>query len=498
MTWGEPAQLAPFEAGSPFAGLEVPSDVTVERQVLAEPSLDLAENTWARLADGTPLVSAQRRGEGWIVLFHTTSNREWTNLPLSGLFVEMLRRVVQLSQGVRGDAAATVPLPPISVMDAFGRLEDPAPSVYALDATALAAGTTADTEPAPVGPRTPPGLYGDDSYRAALNLAPSIDSFITIDSWPQGVSTSLYARSTESALGPWLLAAALLLASLDLVIGLALRGLLPLPGRGASAAVIVLAVVSTAAWPGRPAFAQGDDSFALKSTLETRLAYVLTGVPAVDEVSKQGLTGLTEVLIRRSAVEPGSPMGVNINSDELAFFPLLYWPITPEQRQPTSYAIDQINRYMANGGTILFDLREEQVGSTALTGASRAQQALRRLTEQLEIPALTPVPPEHVLTKAFYLMQDFPGRYASGALWVESGETATGDGVASVIVGANDWAAAWAVSGTGRPLYAVTPGGERQREMAYRFGVNLVMYALTGNYKADQVHIPAILERLGQ
>ncbi|MEC7204327.1 MAG: DUF4159 domain-containing protein, partial [Pseudomonadota bacterium] len=58
--------------------------------------------------------------------------------------------------------------------------------------------------------------------------------------------------------------------------------------------------------------------------------------------------------------------------------------------------------------------------------------------------------------------------------------------------------AAWSVDRHGRPLYAVVPGGEKQREMAYRFGVNLVMYALTGNYKADQVHVPAILERLGQ
>ena len=57
---------------------------------------------------------------------------------------------------------------------------------------------------------------------------------------------------------------------------------------------------------------------------------------------------------------------------------------------------------------------------------------------------------------------------------------------------------AWAVDADGRPLAAVVPGGARQREMAYRFGINLVMYAFTGNYKADQVHIPAILERLGQ
>jgi hypothetical protein len=499
MTWGEPARLAPFHQDSPFAGLETQADVTVERQVLAEPSLELAENTWARLSDGTPLVTAERRGDGWVVLFHTTSNREWSNLPLSGLFVEMLRRVVQLSQGVRGDAAAAGPLPPVTTMDAFGRLSEPGPSVFPLDAASLAAGADADVEPPTVTPRTPPGIYGGDSFRAALNLAPTIDSHVTVESWPQGVKSSIYSRSTENAVGPWLLAAALLLASIDILVGLALRGMLPMPGRRrATAAAIALALGAGLVMPRGDAMAQSDDRFALQATLETRLAYVLTGVPAVDEVSKQGLTGLTDVLIRRSAVEPGRPLGVDINSDELAFFPLLYWPISPEQRQPSSFAVDQLNRYMANGGTILFDLREEQVGSSALTGVSRAQQALRRITAALEMPPLTPVPPEHVLTKAFYLMQDFPGRYAGGTLWVESDESASGDGVASVIVGANDWAAAWAVTPTGRPLYAVTPGGERQRELAYRFGINLVMYALTGNYKADQVHIPAILERLGQ
>ena len=61
------------------------------------------------------------------------------------------------------------------------------------------------------------------------------------------------------------------------------------------------------------------------------------------------------------------------------------------------------------------------------------------------------------------------------------------------MIGSNDWASAWAVNELGRPVYAVVPGGERQRELAYRVGINLVMYALTGNYKADQVHVPFIL-----
>ena len=110
-----------------------------------------------------------------------------------------------------------------------------------------------------------------------------------------------------------------------------------------------------------------------------------------------------------------------------------------------------------------------------------------------------PVPPDHVLTKSFYLMQEFPGRWSGGKLWVEPGRrtwsmTASPASSSAATIGP----APGRSIANGRPLYAVVPGGEPQREMAYRFGVNLVMYALTGNYKSDQVHVPAILERLGQ
>src|SRR3546814_5309338 len=62
LTWDTPARLAPFADDSPFADITLPGDVMIRRQVLAEPSLDLGEKSWARLSDGTPLVTADRRG----------------------------------------------------------------------------------------------------------------------------------------------------------------------------------------------------------------------------------------------------------------------------------------------------------------------------------------------------------------------------------------------------------------------------------------------------
>ena len=140
--------------------------------------------------------------------------------------------------------------------------------------------------------------------------------------------------------------------------------------------------------------------------------------------------------------------------------------------------------------------------------ASPGMVALRRILSSLDIPELEPVPRDHVLTKTFFLLHDFPGRFTSGQLWVEalppesedapSRPARAGDGVSSILITSNDFAGAWAMRPDGQPMLPLVPGEPRQREMAFRAGVNIVMYALTGNYKADQVHIPALLERLGQ
>ena len=129
-------------------------------------------------------------------------------------------------------------------------------------------------------------------------------------------------------------------------------------------------------------------------------------------------------------------------------------------------------------------------------GFGPGAQRLRDVLRPLDLPRLVRVPAEHVLTKTFYLLQDFPGRVAGAPLWIEQPDARANDGVTSVLIGANDWAAAWALDAQGRAMFAAVPGGEGQRELAVRFGVNLVMYALTGNYKGDQVHVETILERL--
>jgi hypothetical protein len=305
-----------------------------------------------------------------------------------------------------------------------------------------------------------------------------------------------------TALAPWLLTLAAALLFLDAILSLWMRGYLSRlrVARGAAVLLAVLFVL-------RAYDARADDAFDLKAATDTRLAYVVTGLQDVDDMSKMGLTGLGLQLRARTSYEPQEPMGVDVTKDDLSFFPLLYWPMDPREKDLPPAALSKITDYMRNGGTILFDTRDLTLGA-ARGPQSPGEQTLRRLIAKLDLPPLEPVPKDHVLTKAFYILSEFPGRWDGGKVWVEALPPADpnagpapargGDGVSPVIIGGNDWAAAWAVRPDGAPAVDVVPGGERQREMAYRFGVNLVMYTFTGNYKADQVHVPALLERLGK
>ncbi len=492
MSWGEPKALAPFPPESPFHGLPVPDEVRIEAQVMAQPDPNLAARVIAELSDGTPLVTRKRLGEGQVVLFHVTANAEWSGLPLSGLFVQMLDRLAILSTTTLSDQdrLAGTTWQPVRVLDGFGRLQDNA---------TLAGVSGEDLANAALGPALRPGLYRSGARLVARNVI-STETDLRPADWPAGTVISGYEAAPERPLAGALLAATLALLLLDIFASLAVSGRL----RGARVAATILAALALPLSEAR-----ANDARAIADTREVVLAHVLTGVPRIDDTAHAGLLGLSETLFFRTSVEPTEPAAINLETDEIALYPLLYWPITPEQPIPSDEAYAKLNAYLRAGGMILFDTRDADVARFG--AASPNGRKLQRLAAPLDIPPLEPVPSDHVLTRTFYLLQDFPGRYTSRDVWVEAAppdaEKIEGmpfrnlnDGVTPVVIGGNDWAAAWAMDRRGNALYPVGRGrtGERQRELAYRFGVNLVMHVLTGNYKSDQVHVPALLDRLGQ
>jgi hypothetical protein len=509
LSWDTPKKLAPFDRTSPFYGLGVPDEVTITRQVLAEPEAGLPARTWAALADGTPLVTADHHGKGTIVLFHVTADTTWSNLPLSGLFVDMLRKILAISTDTGKadeDAAAAAKqqaatLAPLSTVDGFGTLGAPPATAKPIPAnfTDIA------------GAEHPPGFYGPPDALVAVNplvadakLQPADFAGLNFRREPLNAGEPIDLR-------PWLIAAVIALLVADALASLWLSGGVPLRRRRAA----VAALVALFAIGGSPSFmpsARAQQQPAqisprdLESALTTRLAYVVTGDAQADEASRAGLTSLTRALAARTSLTPGDPVGVDPARDELVFYPMIYWPVVAGKPLPPQNAINKIGAFMKQGGTIVFDTRD---ALASRPGGPMTPEArwLRDLLAGVDVPELEPVPHDHVITKTFYLLDGFIGRTTIGQTWVEAlppepsdgapRPARAGDSVSPIVITSNDLAAAWASDRNGEPLYPLVPGGARQRELAVRGGVNLVMYTLTGNYKSDQVHVRDLLDRLG-
>jgi hypothetical protein len=509
LSWEKPQKLGSFSPEGPLQGLTVPDDVVVQRQVLAEPDGTLAERTWASLADGTPLVTAVKRGRGLIILFHVTADTGWSNLPLSGAFVDMLRRIVALAGAgavattdtTRTERGPAPTIAPSRLLDGFGTFTAPGPTARPIPADFRG---HADAD-------HPPGFYGPPEGLVAVNALAPEDRLAPIDFGPLQARVESYSRGEPVDLRAAVLVGVFTLLVLDAIVVFLLAGGLSRLGlrRATAAVLLAIACVIVGDYPRAQELSQAQTNFALQASLQTRLAYVRSGDSEVDAVSHAGLEGLSVFLAQRTALEPAEPFAVDISRDELAFFPMLYWPILPNAQRPDAPTLARVDAYMKQGGTVIFDTRD---AFTSISGrpdeVSPALAKLREILSALDIPELEPVPRDHVLTKSFYMLRDFPGRYTSGTLWVEALPAAeeelesrparAGDGVSPILITSNDLAGAWAVGPDGQPLLPLTPGEPRQREFAFRVGVNIVMYVLTGNYKADLVHMPALLERLGQ
>lgn len=481
LSWDKPAKLAPFPQTSPYHGLEIPEDLTISRQLLAEPEPELERKSWAILEDGTPLITADNLDDGMIVLIHTTATPEWSNLALSGLFVKLMERTIQMAGShAASESTASGSLQPLSVIDGQGNTRQPGANDQPIPATEF-------DEKIPDSAH-PPGIYGRTGFQKAFNIGDRLPTLRTFSSMPDGVERQTYGGVTEKNLMPFILGLALFLFMIDWLVIIALHAgwhLFSNPLRWVQTAAIIAMICL----PSLPSHADTLEN-QVRYAGEIHLAYIRTGVPEIDSLTERGLQGLSDVLTQRTSVEPAGIVALDPDQDNLSFFPLIYWAVTPGQPTLSGKALQRIQYYLDHGGTILIDTRDESTTPRGFSGSSGGANAshLRRLTGGLNVPPLVLMPKDHVLTKSFYLIDRFPGRYDGETIWVEETSKSGRDGVSSLIIGSNDWISAW----------AATSAGTRQQEISLRFGVNVMMYALTGNYKADQVHIPHILERLGQ
>jgi hypothetical protein len=189
---------------------------------------------------------------------------------------------------------------------------------------------------------------------------------------------------------------------------------------------------------------------------------------------------------RRTSIEP-APDAVPVRLDRpgLHRFPMLYLagagPLPPFAEAERA----ALRRHLQYGGFLLVDAAD---GSD---GGGFDASVRRELKKILPSSPLAPVARDHVLNKSFYLLDRQGGRVLVKP-WVEAQAI---DGRLAVVYSQNDLGGAWARSELGEWEYPCTPGGEAQRETAFRLGVNLAMYALCTDYKDDAVHLPFIMRR---
>ena len=485
LAWEEPQNFAPFSEDSPFFGLGISEEIIVEKQIMAQPGAETDARTWARLQDGSPIITSSTKGLGRIVLFHVTAGPDWSQLPLSGLYVDMLKRLLPLArststttQSSAGDWTAE------RTLDGYGQLGKPPKTArpIANDAFAL---TRASFE-------HPAGLYRQGLRRQALNTVKNADDYKLLAA--NGLGVAEYGGQKPKSMSGLLLGIAAGMLVLDAFLSLIASGRLRRVSLPKSAAAVLIAVVSVAFVVPSDSYAQEPDK-SYRDALDLHLAYVITGNDRIDRMSEAGLEGLAFELTRRTTIEPKGARGVNLETDILEFYPFLYWPVQRDIEPLSDKASQALNEYMSSGGTIVIDTQDQE--SRNLTG-NQSHKGLETISKSLDIPRLAFPKSDHVITKSFYLIQVFPGRWSSGKIWMEADQRGSArDGVSSVIVGANDWSAAWAKDDQGRALNVIENEIPRQREMAYRFGVNLTMYSLAGNYKADQVHSAILIQRMG-
>ena len=535
LSWETPQQLGPFSPTGPFANLSQPKEddeIYVRRQVLAAPGGETSARTWASLADGTPLVTGTRVGDGAIVLFHITANPAWSDLPLSSLFVDMLKEAILLSalgnSGTNADNGVKT-FTPIAFLDGFGALSRVPDNARSITAAQAANGAS---------PAQIPGLYGAPDAPIAINAVTPGETFTPLS--PKTGRVLSYAAAPPRRLGPPLFLMAMILLITDALVSWWLAGgwrapspisskpassaqkarlsgqkvtairtgrlnmaFLAMAALGASMVTAPRARAQTPEVPLPPPLDQAIDDATQEASLQTRLAYVPSGDPRIDEIIERGLIAISEELTRRTAVEPGPPRAVDPARDELSVYPLIYWPVISGSAPPSPEALANIEVYMRFGGLIIFDTRDDERAIPGTTTPARA--ALQDILRGIDIPPRHPLPDGHVLTRSFYLLTDLTGRQSGGPVWVQASGNSN-DAVTPLIITGRDWAGAWARDHLQQPLLrpnraapacSVRPGIAPQ-ECAYRAGVNIVMVALTGNYKSDQVHTPILLNRLGR
>ncbi len=475
------------EATRDWSELEL-SRVSVKRRFRLEPAA--GAEVWAADASGEPLLVAGAVGKGRAVVWGAPLDAGWSNLGLKPLFIPWARASLALTVAeAASDAARSVKVgEPITRIWSSGEAAPDKVTIRSPDGrrtTLLVTGRKAVLPEAAL-----PGLYVVEDGREmifAVNLdaskgesdlmqAPSPPWRATdVDTLDNEFMDAVYGKDMSA----WLLGLAVLMLILEMMLALPTTVLAFAASRktpGAAAYIGKAIMIFMFLFPYNANSQQGD------KFIWTQLQLGDTWDPypeAPDSVS----AWLNEVTSVRT-----SPQRRAITLRDAALFssPFLYLAGTSAPEPLHDDELRRLRQFISGGGFLWI---EDSGGGPP---GSFDRWVRRELPRVLPDADLKPLPSEHVLFRTFFLLRGPAGRVrVHGAV-----EGIDWGGRAAVIYTRDDALGAWADDAFGKPLRACVPGGEAQRELAKRLTLNVIMYSLTGSYKADAVHQAAILEKL--
>ena len=248
-----------------------------------------------------------------------------------------------------------------------------------------------------------------------------------------------------------------------------------------------IAAAAAAMLPGR-AIADRKATASAPGGSKFRFAQLQLGTAASWNPRPGALRRLGWELQKRTSIECDlEPVIVTPTSENLFETPFLYLAGEREIELPSPAGIEALRRFLTFGGFLVIDSAEG-------TSDGAFDGSVRKLMAAIFPPpakGLEVVAPDHVIYKSFYLLDKPLGRLAISSAM----EAVVSDGRIVAVYISNDMGGAWARDDFGNYDFQCEPGGERQRELSFRMGVNIVMYALCLDYKADQVHVPFIMTR---
>ncbi len=431
-----------WPAHSALQAVPLPGDLTFAKVMdllPANPNVTVLGS----LQNQTPWLASQKIGKGQLIAIYTSATPEWSNLPITPLMPNLIAALLQQADI---DQITTEPINRSDfvmqqMVNAFGQIVKPtSPALILNNDTNI------------ITPATPPGKYQNNTATRFLNLGANWQGLMPFDHWP--ANTQFDYRTTPPAsqdYSGYLWLAALCLLLIDSYVTLSMRGLLPRWPHGKSLAALGLLLILWA-----PQAHAAD---------EMGLGYL--GPP--QQPLQQALTTLQQNLNTRTTATFSAPIAVEPNTADLALFPVLFWQPTTSALAPN--AAPAMQNYLSKGGMLVIFAGDDA-------------QNLATITKNLQLPALQTLPANHVLWHSFYLLQ--AGAWLTQPIWLDQIAVNHESQIASVIILPADL------------LDKMADPANTDRETAVRLFINVMIYALTGDYKSDQVHLPYILERLGQ